>query len=98
MARLRRNVLLKSIQECIQREGIDVSKAGHRFLLVRLHGLCNVLYEDHAPTAAAIAAKAIERAPRAQGPPIYDNRPPFDCGAIFDAATDEILAYEFKPL
>jgi hypothetical protein len=88
--------LRASIRHCIERDGIDITIPEYRFLLVRLHGLHHVLYEDHAPTATQIARKAIERAPRVSVPSMYEARPCFDCGAIFDAATDKILAYKFK--
>ena len=96
---LERVSLLASIQKCVEKEGIDVFRPENRFLLVQVEGLgtaAYALYQDHAATAREVAGKAFERAPRAQG--IYDSRPPFDHGAIFDAATEEILAYRVKAL
>ena len=86
--------LRAGVRRCIERDKIDVSISEHRFLLFRLHGPREVLFEDHAPTAREIAAKVIDRAPRASS--IYGNRPPFDRGAILDFAHDEILAYELR--
>ncbi len=88
--------LREGIRSCIERDKIDVSISEHRFLLFRLHGPRDVLFEDNAPTAHEIAGKVIDRAPRASS--IYSNKPPFDRGAILDSAQDEILAYELKTL
>lgn len=88
--------LRESIRSCIERDRIDVSISERRFLLFRLHGRRDVLFEDNAATAHEIAGKAVDRAPRASS--IYSSKPPFDRGAILDSAQAEILAYEFKAL
>jgi hypothetical protein len=87
--------LRAGIRRCIEREKIDVSIPERRFLLFRLHGPRDVLFEDQAPTAYEIAGRVIDRAPRPSS--VYSSKPPFDRGAILDSAQDEILAYELKP-
>ena len=96
---LERVALRASIQKCVENEEIDVLCPEYRFLLVQVEGLgtaAYALYQDHAATAHEIAGKVFERAPRTQS--VYGSLPPFDRGAIFDAATEEILAYRVRGL
>jgi hypothetical protein len=98
MRDLKRDLVLRNIRNCIERDQIDTSLLANRFLIFELSGPPAYSYisyhGDHAATAAEAAVRVFERSPNSRLPRI----PPIDYGAVFDVRSEEVLAYLFRPL